>query len=808
MKPARKLIIIITAIVLFILSAGLIVQYTLLPGLVQKKLIQSLNKSGFSDAQLKVKSVTYWGAELENLNIGLEKKFQIKKITVSYSLWSLIKGKVNAIHLYGAKADLGMKNHVMDLGAFSSIVGGEKNNETLNLPFANLFLKESSLLLNVEGQLMVVPLEATFRATGNNTGIIELQARVKNAKIKTNAFVDLNKKSFKDTFTITGLDLDFLELLTTGYPSLKQISGKGQLNANGHMVYQDGHLTGALTVTGDRLFIETLPARHAFNLLFHNLTVTAVMDSAKNITMNLSTSLFETPVTLKAAFNMHSFSGKCACHIDKIDSRIVKTLNDFFLPDYTLQSKGFLRAEGNLVIDDKKGSAELEFKGSGFELQARVSGYDLNLSPVSLKSKATFAIDSGNISMTQSLSTLNVSRIFNENLGITAKNLTWSLPYDWKEKKVTQGSMTIEAVDLLALSLSKITSSFQLNKNELKIKANSSLGPWATVNATGDLYFDRQGLTGVINAKVPEFTTTQNKKWLAGLIPPIKDDELSGTLSADARLKIEKGNILQQYTVDLKDVEWKKSGTDNMEIHGITGVLGLNSLAPLITDGDQNFTFKNAHTGTFNIENGQTIFNFLKNDILYIKSLDMNWAGGRLFSKDIPLDFSQPHIKGDLNVEALNLQDILDFIDYQGVKGDGRIYGHVPVTVEWEKHPRLSFGDGYLEAIPPKGGLQFSKETAMKILGIAKDIDPKTKNDQEIVSLMMLRALQDMEYSQLKMVFKNDENNVLQTRVQAKGYGPRSQKENRVPIGGLDITISNLDELLNRMVIPQFMGKK
>ena len=806
MKPARKLIIIITAIVLFILSAGLIVQYTLLPGLVQKKLIQSLNKSGFSDAQVKVKSVTYWGADLEDLNIGLEKKFQIKKITVNYSLWSLIKGKVNAIHLYGAKADLGMKNHVMDLGALSSIVEGEKNNETLNLPFANLFLKESSLLLNVDGQSIIVPLEATFSATGNNTGIIELQARVKNAKIKTNAFVDLNKKSFKDTFTITGLDLDFLALLTTGYPSLKQISGKGQLNATGHMVYQDGHLTGALTVTGDRLFIETLPTRHAFNLLFHNLAVTAVMDSAKNITMNLSTSLFETPVTLKAAFKANSFSGKYACHMDKIDSRIVRTLNDTFLPDYRLQSKGFLRAEGNVVMDDKKGSAELEFKGSGFELQTKVSGYDLNLSPVSLKSKATFAIDSGNISMTQSLSTLNVSRIFNESLGITAKNLTWSLPYDWKEKKVTQGSMTVEAADVRALSLSKITSSFQLNKNELKIKVKSSLGPWATVNAAGNLYFDRQGLTGVINAKVPEFTT-QNKKWLAGLIPPIKDDELSGTLSADARLKIEKGNILQQYTVDLKDVEWKKSGTDT-GIQGITGVLGLNSFAPLSTNGEQSFTFKDAHTGTFKVKNGKTIFNFVKNDIIYIKSIEMNWAGGRLSSKNIQLDFSKPHIAVDLNVEALNLQDILDFVDYQGVKGDGIIYGHVPVTVNWGKHPRLSFGDGYLEAIPPTGGLQFSKTTAMQILGIAKDIDPKTKNEQEIVSLMMLNALQDMEYSQLKMVFTNDENNILKTRVQAKGYGPRSQNENRVPIGGLDITIGSLDELLNRMVIPQLMGKK
>jgi hypothetical protein len=693
MKPARKYIIITTAIILLIISAGFIVQLTLLPGLVQKEIIRALNKSGFSDAQVKVKSVTYWGADLENLNIGLEKKFQIKRIRVSYSLWSLIKGKVNAINLFGAQADLGVKNRVLDLGPLSSITGGGKSNETLTIPFANLFLKESSLLLNVDGQSIMVPLEAIFRATGNNTGVFELQARVKNAKIKTSAIVDLNKKSFKGAFAITALDLDVLKLIGAVYPSLKQISGTGLLNAS-----------------------------------------------------------------------------------------------------------------GKVVVKDKKGSAECEFTGSGFEVHTRVRGYDLTFSPVSLTSKAAFVIERGNISMTDSLSLLKVSRIFNKSLGITAKNLIWSLPYDWKEKKVTQGSMTIEGVDLAGVSLAKINSSFQVDKNKLKMKVKSALGPWTTVNAFGDLYFDRQGLTGVINAKVPAFTT-QNKKWLAGLIPPIKDDELSGTLSADARLKIEKGNILQQYTFDLKDVEWKKSGTDTA-IQGVTGVLGLNSFVPLITDGEQRVTFKNAHTGAFKVEKGQTIFNFVKNDILYIKSLEMNWAGGRLSSKNIQLEFSKPHIAGDLNVDALNLQDILDFMDYQGVKGDGRIYGHVPITVDWGKHPRLSFGDGYLEAIPPTGGLQFSKTTAMQILGIEKDIDPKTKNDQEIVSLMMLRALQDMEYSQLKMVFKNDENNILKTRVQAKGYGPRSQNENRVPIGGLDITISNLDELLNRMVIPQLMGKK
>jgi hypothetical protein len=46
-------------------SAGTILQFTFLPGLVQKKIIAELNKSGFPDVQVKVKSVTYRNAELE-----------------------------------------------------------------------------------------------------------------------------------------------------------------------------------------------------------------------------------------------------------------------------------------------------------------------------------------------------------------------------------------------------------------------------------------------------------------------------------------------------------------------------------------------------------------------------------------------------------------------------------------------------------------------------------------------------------------------------------------------------------------------
>ncbi|MCJ7540325.1 MAG: hypothetical protein MUO88_11755 [Desulfobacterales bacterium] len=97
---------------------------------------------------------------------------------------------------------------------------------------------------------MRVPLEAAFRDTGNNTGNIDLQARVKNATIKTSAKVDLKTQSFKSSFTITALDLGVLQLISVVYPSLKQISGKGQLNANGNLVYQDGQLSCIMALQG------------------------------------------------------------------------------------------------------------------------------------------------------------------------------------------------------------------------------------------------------------------------------------------------------------------------------------------------------------------------------------------------------------------------------------------------------------------------------------------------------------------------------------------------------------------------------
>ena len=64
-----------------------------------------------------------------------------------------------------------------------------------------------------------------------------------------------------------------------------------------------------------------------------------------------------------------------------------------------------------------------------------------------------------------------------------------------------------------------------------------------------------------------------------------------------------------------------------------------------------------------------------------------------------------------------------------------------------------------------------------------------------------------MEYSELSITFQNAGGDLV-TRVLIKGHGPVGDPDNRVPIGGIDINISNLDDLLNNIILPGLETKK
>jgi hypothetical protein len=151
-------------------------------------------------------------------------------------------------------------------------------------------------------------------------------------------------------------------------------------------------------------------------------------------------------------------------------------------------------------------------------------------------------------------------------------------------------------------------------------------------------------------------------------------------------------------------------------------------------------------------------------------------------------------------IEGVQLNALLKFFNYQGAKGQGALFGKVPLKIRWGEQKSLSLGKGYIEARPSKGVIGLSRENAKAVLGVKKDINPQAADLKEEVTLMMIRALQDMEYTLLRASFSEERGGGTLTKIEIKGQGPRGRPDEQIPIGGLTVNIHNTEDLLSAVL--------
>jgi hypothetical protein len=208
------------------------------------------------------------------------------------------------------------------------------------------------------------------------------------------------------------------------------------------------------------------------------------------------------------------------------------------------------------------------------------------------------------------------------------------------------------------------------------------------------------------------------------------------------------------------------------------------------------------------LELGGPLVNFrYEEDVVKVDSIRGRWAGGVVVAHGLRYRSGETEVAMELEMRRVTLQGVLDFLRYRDVRGEGTLYGRLPVRVRWGKRPRLSFGEGYLEARPPNGTLQLSEAVARTVLGVKESVEAGTSDPAKTAQVMMIRALRDMAYTELKAVFSKEEGDWM-TRVTARGYGPRGAPDNRVPIGGLNVNVNNLDRLLTSLVMPSLRGER
>lgn len=222
---------------------------------------------------------------------------------------------------------------------------------------------------------------------------------------------------------------------------------------------------------------------------------------------------------------------------------------------------------------------------------------------------------------------------------------------------------------------------------------------------------------------------------------------------------------------------------------GVSGQLGFSSLWPVATDGVQTMNVSGVDFGALQLEAGEIIFELPGDQTLQIERAEFPWFGGLLGVYDASASLSGGEAIAPLRAENVDLALMLEYVDVDGLSGEGLLSGVLPLVVE---DGRASIENGMLQSQGP-GALRYQ--------GAAADQASAAGQDAQIA----FDLLRDLRYSDLGVQINGPLDGRLQFQLKFEGTGEvalNTQKV-RVPV----LYRINLDaallELLNQATLSQ-----
>jgi hypothetical protein len=209
-------------------------------------------------------------------------------------------------------------------------------------------------------------------------------------------------------------------------------------------------------------------------------------------------------------------------------------------------------------------------------------------------------------------------------------------------------------------------------------------GRGETAFSSGDLEFARGGLQpaglvlalrGIVGETVGAATARTTFQW--GRTPA--DFRSSGAFS-------------------LKDVAFVGPGRAVTRTVGVDGDLALSSLSPLKSAGVQTVTVDRVDLDALQLENGVIRFSLPGDETLSVVEAEFPWFGGRIGAYDASSPLTGGDTRMELKAEDVDLGQMLAFVDVEGLSGEGKVEGVLPLVV---REGRASLVAGRMSAKGP-----------------------------------------------------------------------------------------------------------
>ncbi len=772
-------------------AAVIVFKELYLPELIEKKLSQEFEKVGLSDVAVDIDKLSPWQAKLKQFSLGKKKRFFIREIEVNYSPESLMRQYIHSIKISGVAANVIFKDGHWDLGPLTNFrpVGDS------SIPFKEIRIEESVLTIELENHKYKIPVNAIIRETDENNYLLELDGLFQDTPMVLIGNFDSKISELIGSFKLKKLQSNELYQILNLFIEFPNFDSEGSLDLTGNFEITKTDWKTETKVVSDQLILT--PAFEGFPLPIFLTNLNAFLNLSKKnqALVDINSNLNQSPFTAIANINLQTQNGHIEFTIDDLEINKFEKIFNEHVP-VPIKIDGKINGRGFSKFNRAGGSVETIFQIDQLAISSEIQNRNLQIISDSMKINVDFHFEPFQVS--NAIVTIQNMELSDTSSGVSFSDISMTVPYSFSKQEIKQGNFNIQSVAYKGIQFPGITGILNAKYNRLDLQGSGIIAEDENLSFSGWVDWNKKDPTAEFQATIPDLTLNPDAPWNE-LLREYTEYEFDGVARVDADIKIKKGNLLSTIDLAIKDVVAYNSHSET-ELQGINGLVKITDLFPLTSEIDQSLIIGSIQSGNFKPTNGNILFDINNTDSVTIKQVEFDWLGGKLFCQNTKVNLANNFIRFDLKIEGLDLQEILDFIEYDGVRGQGKIYGQLPIMLEWGENNRITFGDGFLIANPNKGVLQISEENARTILGITEDIDPQSADLEETVSLMVFEALQDMEYTKLEIIFKNDEIEGLMTTIQAQGHGPRGDEQNQIPIGGLNVNINNLDELINSLI--------
>ena len=257
----------------------------------------------------------------------------------------------------------------------------------------------------------------------------------------------------------------------------------------------------------------------------------------------------------------------------------------------------------------------------------------------------------------------------------------------------------------------------------------------------------------------------------AALLPVMKGFVREATGGAEGTADFSwtrSGGITASADIQLKDVTFAGPARIVNQTKGLNGNIQFENLWPLTTAGAQSITVEGADLDALKLQSGQITFEMRGDEKLRVETAAFPWFGGALGVDSAVMALSGGEAITPLRAEQIDLGQILEFADFEGLSGEGILSGVLPLVV---KDGRARIENGVLKSDSP-GAIRYSGRAGEEAAAAGAQ------------AKMAFDLLRDLQFASLVATINGPLDGRLQFQIEMNGTGAIefNDQDARIPV--------------------------